>query len=530
MAKNTIQLPAVRSDLTIKPSSSKRFPYTVIDNLLKQHVPLDDLGYWLFTQLGRREDTKTLLARLKSLNDMNITPELMYRHINFMAERGLFQGRRTANNQQAVDSVEPENALSSSLVMEYEDGLRHECQACGSCCSATDVGPVDPSTVQAIEEHDWSEDIDMSANDGLFRSFQSGDETVYLTQMKQDQCVFLSSDKKCLIHARLGKNKKPTPCRQFPYVFSRLNNRIQVSLQMECRAYLKAKNAAEHTRTQEADLRNLIESGSPIHSIDLPIRVDDGLYVGLDEYLLIEKTIVSAVRTADFGLGILDPLVGYATGVEAALTELYGPIIGDEQFRSPTSWNDIHDANIELGSEVDPWSKFLQQTQQFETELAGFAQQASVVAEERSLTWLSQRFSVLERTTRAACSQLEPQTFAANNLEGIKTIIADVLVSGILAREPVRQGELRAGLATLGLKAWMTLCGGCQRAKDACRVEVTTQDIIDSMVTISKMLREKAVRDVLEQQKNTLISVFLTNLEVFAQRRAPRLEGPGGIQ
>ena len=262
MKQNTIRLPAVRADLTVHSSDNEKFPFTVVDEVMKQHIPLNALGYWIFNQLSCSQDSTLIINNSHNSDNSevsNLNPRTLYRHISFMAKRGLFQGIRADNNRNANDSMLLTNDSQSQLVFEYEDGLKHECQACGSCCSATDVGPVDPATVQMIEEEDWSNDIDLNATDGLFRTFHSGDTTLHLTQMKQDQCVFLSAEKKCLIHARLGKHKKPTPCKQFPYIFSRIQNRIQVSIQMECRAYLKAKNAADHTGTQESELNHLIE-------------------------------------------------------------------------------------------------------------------------------------------------------------------------------------------------------------------------------------------------------------------------------
>lgn len=84
-------------------------------------------------------------------------------------------------------------------------------------------------------------------------------------------------------------------------------------------------------------------------------------------------------------------------------------------------------------------------------------------------------------------------------------------------------------MALLGLRVMLTWAGACERAKSACRVEVFGRDVIDSMVTISKMLRERAVIDCCKELKPLVVSLFLTNLGVFVHRETPRLEAPGGI-
>jgi hypothetical protein len=108
-------------------------------------------------------------------------------------------------------------------------------------------------------------------------------------------------------------------------------------------------------------------------------------------------------------------------------------------------------------------------------------------------------------------------------------VLSDLLVSALFGKEALRRSDLRYGLARIGMRAWFTLSGACQRAKEACRTHVVTQDVIDSMVTMSKMLRERAVEEFLDEFKSSIISAFLTNLGVFTKTTPPRRKGPGGI-
>jgi hypothetical protein len=161
--------------------------------------------------------------------------------------------------------------------------------------------------------------------------------------------------------------------------------------------------------------------------------------------------------------------------------------------------------------------------------MVSFCRKAAEVAEKSSLNPLAERFRCLERTSLAACSNLDPQSFRHLDPEASHQVLSDLLVSALFGKEALRRSDLRYGLARIGMRAWFTLSGACQRAKEACRTHVVTQDVIDSMVTMSKMLRERAVEEFLDEFKSSIISAFLTNLGVFTKTTPPRRKGPGGI-
>ena len=79
---------------------------------------------------------------------------------------------------------------------------------------------------------------------------------------------------------------------------------------------------------------------------------------------------------------------------------------------------------------------------------------------------------------------------------------------GSAASRPGGAGGPRAGLARLWLRAWLTIHMAAARAREACRVQLLPQDLNDSMVTLSKVLREPAVEGLLAQLEPLLLDAF----------------------
>ncbi len=527
-----VTLPAVRSDLQLVETGQQRYPWALLDAALQTRIGLDPIAKVIVDALQQPRAALEVLGYAHSVGEDRLDPGLLRRHIRHLARHSMLEGAR-AEHHRGID--EPDEALADEalieLPLEFTDGLQHACQACGSCCSATDVGPIPKQVADEILDRDWRDEIDgLESNADLFRSGQLGDEEILLTQMRNDQCIFLAQDKLCLIHRHLGMEKKPTPCRQFPFVFARTGNTLAVSLQMECRAYWKAKQAATPPAEHEADLRELLRTGAPVHVVPARVQLDPGFHVARDRYLDLERGIITAVRQAAPADGIYAPLNAFARAVTAGLADVYETVDNEERaFVGMDAWRSAFPG--QFGDDPDPWENFFAHLERFQEEALGFADKAAEVAAQRNLTWLSQRFKVLSRSIRAACGGTEPTSFRFADPQASHSVMQDVMISPLFAKEAVRRGStVRFGLALIGLRALVTLGGACDRAKEACRVEVHTQDLIDSMVTTSKMLREKSVVDVMSGLESTLVSLFLTNLEVFGHAAKPTLSSPGGIR
>ena len=530
---NDISIPPVRSDVTVADTGNTRFPWALVDPLRGATLGLDAIGRAVVQALSRPRTAVEVLGVVHQSGEGRLEPGLLFKHVGHLARSGFLEGARAARLRRlhGAPSEAEATTAAAELPFDYLPGLQHACQACGSCCSATDVGPIPRAVADEILKVDWTRHIDgLERKEDVFRRGSHEGREILLTAMRHDQCIFLGSDKLCLVHKTIGMAKKPTPCRQFPYVFARTGDRVSVSLQMECRAYWKAKQAAAPMAEGEDELRELLRSGAPVHVVPDVIPLDAGFTLSRDEYLALERTVVEAVRAADPKLGPYAPLVGLGRGIDAALSALMDDVSLEEAaYLEPAAWRRVFPGAA--GADVDPWENFLRELSRFCERVDTFTREGAEVAAERKLPWLAQRLDLFGRAVKSLSDEVEPGSFRASDTAAVRGVLEDLIVSALFAKEAVRRtGTLRLGLALVGFRALVTFHGACRRAKEACRVEVHTQDVIDTMVTISKMLRERAVVDLLSELEKPLISLFSTNLEVFAHESAPRLHAPGGLR
>ncbi|MFT5429976.1 MAG: Fe-S-cluster containining protein [Myxococcota bacterium] len=511
----SIALPRFRSDLKLVAKD------VVEDPVFDRRVSLGGGGAILADLLKKPGMTAEALD-----DQLSIGPAKLLARLRHFAAYGLFEGPRISMSLQAS---RPPAAPPTTKPFVIRDDLRHACQACGSCCSATDVGPVPDAVADRILERDWSDDIPgLESNEDLFRTVEHNGESTRLTSMKQDQCVFLAPDKLCLIHRHIGFEAKPSPCRQFPYIFVDQGDGIAVSLQMECRAYWKARSAAGPTSGEVDSLQALLDNGAPVHKMDDVVLVDQALQIDRETYLALEGRIIEAVRAAEATGDVFAVMGAYARAVDTELTELYAPITKAESCLETARWRAAFPKGIAEGP--SPESNFTLDLARFGEQFGEFSREASTVAADRGLSWLAQRLLLLNRAADAVVA-IDTSAFEVRDPEVVAGTVADIIISSLFAKEPIRRSHsLRYGLALLGMRVMLTWASSCERAKSACRVEVFERDIIDSMVTISKMLRERAVLDCCNSLKPLIVSLFLTNLGVFARQSAPRLDTPGGIK
>lgn len=528
-----VALPAIRSDLAIEETGSERYPWTLVDPATGRKLGLDAIGRVVVAALSEPRTALEVLGFAHGQGEDRLEPRLLRKHVSHLRRHGMLEGARAERIRATAAAADDAVAQAHlDLPMVWTPGLKHACQASGSCCSATDVGPIPEPVVQEILGCDWTRQLEgVEKSEDLFRRARHGEHPVVLTAMRHDQCVFLADDKLCSIHERLGLEKKPRPCRQFPYVFARTGDTLSVSLQLECRAYWEARQAAPPMAESEAELRELLRGGAPVHSVPSRIVIDSGLWIARSEYVELEEELIAAVRVPDPDGGIWAPITAYARAAERAFARTYAEIDAEEDpWTGPQAWREAFPGGA-FGEDPDLWENFFAHLERFRDEVAGFAEEAAGVASERGLKWLAPRFRFLARAVIASCGGTESSSFRFTDPEAARGILEDVIVSTLFAKEPVRRGAgARFGLALAGMRAVLTLAGACDRAKEACRVEVGTQDLVDSMVTIGKMLREESVLDVLKGMESTVTTVFLTNLEVFGKTAEPRLGAFGGIR
>lgn len=181
------------------------------------------------------------------------------------------------------------------------------CTGCGSCCRATDIGPI---------RRDEAERISARVEGFAERLIPVTDELAVLAP-DEGGCAWLLEDGRCDIHARHGADVKPGVCRQFPYRFTVDGDQVIASLDAECWDLARARSAGDDdvaAARQEMlaawGRDPVIEHVPPVRLVDpfnelhaeawagFARRIDDGLSGGEDACdVLIEALNALAPRS-----------------------------------------------------------------------------------------------------------------------------------------------------------------------------------------------------------------------------------------
>jgi hypothetical protein len=94
--------------------------------------------------------------------------------------------------------------------------LRHACTLCGGCCQGVRVPVYDRDRAAIARAADHLGIPDPIDGAGL--------------RLVDGACVFLGEDDRCRIHATLGAQAKPTPCRQFPLVAVQAEDGVRIGV------------------------------------------------------------------------------------------------------------------------------------------------------------------------------------------------------------------------------------------------------------------------------------------------------------
>lgn len=95
--------------------------------------------------------------------------------------------------------------------------LRHACTQCGGCCQGVRI-PIYNDDERALVERAASHlHVDHPMDGKALR-------------MVQGRCVFLDERNACRIHAELGADAKPIPCRQFPLIAVQAEDGVRIGI------------------------------------------------------------------------------------------------------------------------------------------------------------------------------------------------------------------------------------------------------------------------------------------------------------
>ncbi|MHB2016234.1 MAG: YkgJ family cysteine cluster protein [Candidatus Xenobia bacterium] len=173
----------------------------------------------------------------------------------------------------------------------YLPGQNFDCNSCGRCCRSTWRILVDPKRTETILHSDVGHEVEAKLGRTPIRDG--------VTVHDGTACAFLSADRLCSIHARLGADAKPLGCQQFPFLLTDTPDGTYVGASFYCPTVQQnqGRPLAEH----EADLAKL--PAKPIGF--LPIPLGPGHHVTWAEYRGLEASLVErlAEEAPDIAVG-----------------------------------------------------------------------------------------------------------------------------------------------------------------------------------------------------------------------------------
>jgi lysine-N-methylase len=143
---------------------------------------------------------------------------------------------------------------------------RWDCHGCGLCCRAVIV-PLSDEDVARLRSQHWDQHPDyrrvrIMVRQGLWKP------RYRLALNKQNECVFLTPERRCRIHELYGEAEKPLLCRMFPFQLVPLEKFAHVTLRRHCPS--AAADQGHTLKEQLPTLRELARKQPPVGAPTAP--------------------------------------------------------------------------------------------------------------------------------------------------------------------------------------------------------------------------------------------------------------------
>ena len=486
------------------------------DPVRRVRVPVDALGLATLQALGDgARAVPDLIDELKT--EVGAGAADVHARVRLFELHGLLDTDH-ARVQEAVTAAAPPLLPREGLAeapLRAPGDLVHGCVACGSCCMGTDIGPLTDADLARLEgasdEHRWGDVLPRGVEDYRTPVRYEG-HTITLMARTHDRCVFLDEDKLCLVHKVAGAATKPTICRQFPYTFTRTPDGVDVSFSMECRAWHRARAAGRPIAEQEASLRVLLREGGPVLDLPSPVPAGPGTDWPMERWMGARAEAIDAVtRAQDLGslvLGLVEPFrrraradherraAARAVWLDPALWGLPATTVGTEGQVARA------EGEAAAAERVDAARATL---------LGGPASQPPGRLRE-GLQALGSRYDDRGDTVNAARVRAVQEALQAvvagpaggplgeivSHTEAL-SLRRDAVLASLYGHEPARQGDLRTGVALLVARTLAGKRASQAAARRSLRVRTEQQDVVDSVVLLTKMLRGTVVHGLLSR-------------------------------
>jgi Fe-S-cluster containining protein len=360
-------------------------------------------------------------------------------------------------------------------------GARFECTMCGSCCGGHNIGPVSPKVLVGL-------DAVVPELEPAIREARRVDKQLFVVlqdnvmcHTSDGSCLFLDDGGRCRIHAKLGGNAKPLPCRIFPWELVATPSGVRVTVQRECRDFVRA-TAEDRPLLSEAtaELSGLLRELEQLPVARLTTRLRGRELAAWAEWEALEGDLLGALETVD--------------GVDQA--EVFRALVA--RLPPPSG------ATGTAGGGFSLWRE----------RLLGVLERmlrAAPPANERMVI----RIDALEATVEAlgaAHGWVLKRALAPLDGEAGGLLVAH-LRHALWATTPLMASSVEAGIGRLFAEWLLARLIAIVRAREVKRFHITTQDLQDGLVVATFLFRHEDLEPLLSELDDMTASVFVDGLD-----------------
>ncbi|MDP6944974.1 MAG: YkgJ family cysteine cluster protein [Myxococcota bacterium] len=366
------------------------------------------------------------------------------------------------------------------------DDAAFTCTMCGSCCGGHNIGPVLADTLDGLAPHMPRLATAARLDQSPFYTLPGDphDDPSALCRTQDGSCVFLDDDRKCLIHAMVGGEKKPRVCQLFPWEFKATPAGVAVTISNECRGFAEARGG-QRLSEREADIRRLLRlvPGGRIEAVPALATLAPGAPVSFARWSTVTDTMHAA----------LDAHTGDPMRAFVAMTEAVGAsdIRGDDD----ALFADL----ASLCAAIKAALCALVQASEPPTD--------ELLVRNDGLALVTEALETLPRDLRRTLAPLERVEHGA-------------LFSALMHHRLASHALLEAKSVAHGL-AWSVFgwlvgrASSVHRARQVKRRHTTTQDLVDAVAPITFVLRAGRVRAALRPFDEAVVDLFFHRLEAL---------------
>lgn len=258
------------------------------------------------------DDIDAVLKRLRDLALLEC-PDLALQ----LAERGAWREAERVATQGLFQPAPPAAHMEPEEV-EVRSDLRWRCVGCGACCSGRYRVELTEPDLAALRLLDLERELAIRHDDCIEAGIDVfGDPAVFLKQ-RAGRCVFLTSARRCGLHAAFGAEAKPHSCRAFPFLAVLTPHGATLRFRPECSGHHATFSSGPLVAPQRHEIWRHLAAGVdvlPAIPPTVPLHVG-GSHVSYDRYFEAELAALRALREEKSwrqGLAVLAEWLGLGT-------------------------------------------------------------------------------------------------------------------------------------------------------------------------------------------------------------------------